>query len=67
MLKYRRCLNEGDCNLKAKDPMTGAEGKRCLLTSGTCKHQGCQMIMPTTSEESAGRLIIDALEGKFDK
>ena len=62
MLKYRRCLSEDECKLKADCPMTGAKGKRCLLTSGKCIHQGCQMIMPTTSEEKDGRLIIGAIE-----
>lgn len=65
MLKYRRCLKDGDCNLKADCPMTGAQSKRCLLSTGSCEHQGCQMIMPTTSDEKDGRLILDALDGKL--
>jgi len=65
MFKYRRCLYDGDCKLKADCPMTGAKGKRCTLTSGTCNNQGCQMIMPTTQKESEGQLIIDALEGRL--
>ncbi len=62
MLKYRRCLNTGECKLKADCSMTGAKGKRCMLTSGTCESQGCQMIVPITTKENDGRLIISAIE-----
>ena len=65
MLKYRRCLSNGSCSFKADCPMTGEKGKRCRMTMGSCKYQGCQMIMPTNKKESGGQLIIDTLGGRF--
>lgn len=65
MLKYHRCLKNDTCKLQSDCPMTGKKNGKCNLTNGTCKYQGCMMIMPTKENENDGRLIIGAIEGKF--
>jgi hypothetical protein len=63
MIKYHLCIKKSHCSLQLECLIT--TGKRCGLTNGKCKYQGCQMVVPNKKGEDDGRLIIAAIEEKL--